>query len=67
MKMIDEAVAFSFKTIFFTGVVYWHPMSTDSDLQVSAKIYHLAESISKIRMKLEELSISINSELEEFQ
>jgi MoaA/NifB/PqqE/SkfB family radical SAM enzyme len=47
--------------------VYWHPLSTDQDLLVSAEIFPLDESISKIKAELEEISNTQDSEMEEFQ
>jgi MoaA/NifB/PqqE/SkfB family radical SAM enzyme len=47
--------------------VYWHPLSTDPDMLVSAEIFPLSESISKIKTELEEIAISNPSEMEEFQ
>ena len=47
--------------------VYWHPLSTDPDLLVSAEIFPLAESVSEIKAELEEISGSQNAGMEEFQ
>ncbi len=32
--------------------VYWHPLSTDADMQISKKIFPLAESVASIRAQL---------------
>ena len=47
--------------------VYWHPLSTDPDLLVRAEIFPLAESVSQIKMELENISNPQNSAREEFQ
>jgi len=33
--------------------VFWHPLSTDADMQVSKKIFPLAESVNRIQNQLE--------------
>ena len=33
--------------------VYWHPLSTDADMQVSKKIFPLAASVDRIQRQLD--------------
>lgn len=47
--------------------VYWHPLSTDPDLLVSADIFPLAEAVSQIQSELEKITDSQNEGMEEFQ
>jgi sulfatase maturation enzyme AslB (radical SAM superfamily) len=36
--------------------VFWHPLSTDADMQVGQKIFPLAESVSRVRAQLETIA-----------
>jgi hypothetical protein len=47
--------------------VYWHPLSTDADMRVSAEILPLADSISQIKADLETISNCNGSGMQEFQ
>jgi MoaA/NifB/PqqE/SkfB family radical SAM enzyme len=38
--------------------VFWHPLSTDADMQVSRTIFPLAESVEKIRAHLTTISLT---------
>jgi hypothetical protein len=33
--------------------VFWHPLSTDADMQVSREIFPLADSVEQIKTQLE--------------
>ena len=33
--------------------VFWHPLSTDSDMQISKKLFPLAESVSRVQAQLD--------------
>jgi MoaA/NifB/PqqE/SkfB family radical SAM enzyme len=47
--------------------VYWHPLSTDPDLLVSAEIFPLAAAVSQIEAELEQISASQTGDMAEFQ
>jgi sulfatase maturation enzyme AslB (radical SAM superfamily) len=36
--------------------VFWHPLSTDADMQVSKKIFPLADSVQRIRAQMEAIA-----------
>lgn len=36
--------------------VFWHPLSTDADMQVSKKLFPLAHSVAKVRDQLDEIA-----------
>jgi len=36
--------------------VFWHPLSTDADMQVSKKIFPLAHSVGKVQEQLDEIA-----------
>ena len=36
--------------------VFWHPLSTDSDMQVSRSLFPLADSVTRIRQQLDEIA-----------
>ena len=47
--------------------VFWHPLSTDTDLLVRAEIFPLEHAFEQIRTEFEEISASQVVESEEFQ
>lgn len=47
--------------------VYWHPLSTDPDLLVSAEIFPLAHAVSQAIVDLAKISASANGGMSEFQ
>ncbi|HLF74870.1 MAG TPA: radical SAM protein [Anaerolineales bacterium] len=38
--------------------VFWHPLSTDADMQVNKKIFPLASSVERIRAQLEAMALT---------
>jgi hypothetical protein len=36
--------------------MFWHPLSTDADMQVSKKIFPLAEAVERIQGQLEAMA-----------
>jgi hypothetical protein len=46
--------------------VFWHPLSTDTDMQVSRKLFPLAESVEKIREQLATISLTGKASLMTF-
>jgi MoaA/NifB/PqqE/SkfB family radical SAM enzyme len=36
--------------------VFWHPLSTDADMQVSKRIFPLAQSVERVRRQLDEIA-----------
>lgn len=47
--------------------VYWHPLSTDSDLLVSAEIFPLAEAVAQFKAEFSTILSSRNGGMQEFQ
>jgi sulfatase maturation enzyme AslB (radical SAM superfamily) len=46
--------------------VFWHPLSTDTDMQVSRQLFPLAESVEKIRDQLATISLTGKASLMTF-
>ena len=46
--------------------VFWHPLSTDADMQVSRNLFPLAESVEKIREQLASISLTGKASLMTF-
>ena len=46
--------------------VFWHPLSTDTDMQVSRALFPLAESVEKIREQLTSISLTGKASLMTF-
>lgn len=46
--------------------VFWHPLSTDADMQVSRSLFPLAESVEKIRAQLTTISLTGKASLMTF-
>jgi len=46
--------------------VFWHPLSTDTDMQVSRALFPLAESVEKIREQLATISLTGKASLMTF-
>jgi MoaA/NifB/PqqE/SkfB family radical SAM enzyme len=46
--------------------VFWHPLSTDTDMQVSRALFPLAESVEKIREQLTTISLTGKASLMTF-
>jgi MoaA/NifB/PqqE/SkfB family radical SAM enzyme len=46
--------------------VFWHPLSTDADMQVSRKLFPLVESVDKIREHLSTISLTCKVSLMTF-
>jgi sulfatase maturation enzyme AslB (radical SAM superfamily) len=46
--------------------VFWHPLSTDTDMQVSRQLFPLAESVKKIRDQLATISLTGKASLMTF-
>jgi len=46
--------------------VFWHPLSTDADMQVSKKIFPLAASVERIKEQLEAIAVTGNVPLMTF-
>jgi len=46
--------------------VFWHPLSTDSDMQVSRNLFPLAESVDRIREQLASISLTGKASLMTF-
>jgi hypothetical protein len=44
-------------TVSLDGV-FWHPLSTDADMQVSRVLFPLAQSVEKIREQLTTISLT---------
>jgi len=38
--------------------VFWHPLSTDADMQVSKKIFPLAASVERVKEQLEAIALT---------
>ena len=36
--------------------VFWHPLSTDADMQISRSLFPLAASVTRIRQQLDEIA-----------
>ncbi len=47
--------------------VYWHPLSTDSDMLVSAQIFPLSEAVCQVRGELEQMADMSQAQLNTFQ
>jgi hypothetical protein len=47
--------------------VFWHPLSTDADMQVSKKMFPLAVAVERIQSQLEEMARSGNVKLMDFK
>jgi MoaA/NifB/PqqE/SkfB family radical SAM enzyme len=47
--------------------VYWHPLSTDADMQVSKKLFPLSIAVERIRSQLDELARSGTAKLMDFK
>jgi len=47
--------------------VFWHPLSTDADMQVSKKMFPLAVAVQRIQGQLEEMARSGNVKLMDFK
>lgn len=52
---------------FSAGGVYWHPLSTDPDMQLADQILPLAEAICLVRVELEGLGKASQTELNTFK
>jgi sulfatase maturation enzyme AslB (radical SAM superfamily) len=46
--------------------VFWHPLSTDADMQVNKKIFPLADSVQRIKAQLEAIAVTGNVPLMTF-
>jgi len=46
--------------------VFWHPLSTDADMQVNKKIFPLADSVQRIKQQLEAIALTGNVPLMTF-
>jgi len=46
--------------------VFWHPLSTDSDMQVSRNLFPLSESVDRIREQLATISLTGKASLMTF-
>jgi MoaA/NifB/PqqE/SkfB family radical SAM enzyme len=46
--------------------VFWHPLSTDADMQVSRKIFPLATSVERIQQQIDEIARTGSSKLMTF-
>jgi len=38
--------------------IFWHPLSTDADMQVSKKMLPLAPAVERIKQQLEAMALS---------
>jgi MoaA/NifB/PqqE/SkfB family radical SAM enzyme len=47
--------------------VYWHPLSTDADMQISKKLFPLSEAVERIRAHLDELARTGTTKLTGFK
>jgi MoaA/NifB/PqqE/SkfB family radical SAM enzyme len=47
--------------------VYWHPLSTDADMQVSKKLFPLSAAVERIRAQLDELARTGSVKLMDFK
>jgi hypothetical protein len=47
--------------------VFWHPLSTDADMQVSKKMFPLATAVGRIQNQLEEMARTGNVKLMDFK
>jgi MoaA/NifB/PqqE/SkfB family radical SAM enzyme len=47
--------------------VYWHPLSTEADMQVSKKLFPLSDSVDRIRTQLDELARTGTAKLMDFK
>jgi len=47
--------------------VFWHPMSTDPDMQVSVRIFPLAEAVMQVQRELEAFAQADLTEAQEFK
>jgi MoaA/NifB/PqqE/SkfB family radical SAM enzyme len=46
--------------------VFWHPLSTDADMQVSRRIFPLADSVTRIQQQLDAITRTGNAQLMTF-
>lgn len=46
--------------------IFWHPLSTDPDMQISRALFPLAESVSRIQVQLEVIASTGSAELTTF-
>jgi hypothetical protein len=46
--------------------VFWHPLSTDADMQVSKTLFPLARSVERIREQLAAISLTGKASLMTF-
>jgi hypothetical protein len=46
--------------------VFWHPLSTDVDMQVSRKLFPLRTSVERIQHQLDEIARTGSSQLMTF-
>ena len=46
--------------------VFWHPLSTDTDMQVSRKLFPLASSVERIQQQIDEIARTGSSKLMTF-
>ena len=46
--------------------VFWHPLSTDADMQISRSLFPLGESVTRIRHQLDEIARTGRSALMTF-
>ena len=46
--------------------IFWHPLSTDPDMQISRALFPLADSVSRIQEKLEVIASTGSAELTTF-
>jgi hypothetical protein len=38
--------------------VFWHPLSTDADMQVSKKMFPLIDSVERVKAQLEAMALT---------
>jgi hypothetical protein len=46
--------------------VFWHPLSTDADMQISRSLFPLADSVTRIRRQMDEIARTGSSALMTF-
>lgn len=46
---------------------YWHPLSTDLDMQISDRIFPLADAVCRVRQELESMNFADQEQLNAFQ
>jgi hypothetical protein len=46
--------------------VFWHPLSTDADMQVSKMLFPLAQSVQRIREQLAAIAVTGKASLMTF-